>query len=507
VATAAFSGGRREIGRNRIMVAQASLHCNINAAKKPLRRMGVATIRLSRIAASSPRHDAGQEQPREPTLNVTFPGASRLAAGALAALASLVLGACGSGAVSAPPATVTPGPITITPSTATLFADLPATFIVTGGNGSFLVATSDQQALPAAPTFTGNTLTLVPNQVAVDTPVTLTVRDTGSTTPATAAITVKPRTVSNVVTVTPSASQSAACGAAICSGGDAEVKVVLSQGGVPLVGRTVQFDVVSGDVRIITSAAGVPEADELSGTTTTDSSGTARIRIRVDASATSQTALLRATDVSSGSSQTVSIAIAPGSNAPLNAQPSTVNFTGSTATSCASGITASVIVFGGRPPYTLSSPGAFTVTPPVLTASGSTFTIGATGQCSSASPIAIVDANGASVTVTASNALGTGVALPAFVVAPSTVTFTGCPQEASVVLAGGTGSYFASDDPSTTSNTLVTTSISGSTGTIFFNANAATHALATFPFDFQIGFSDGRVVLPVTVHVANNGGC
>jgi len=309
----------------------------------------------------------------------SFPGASRLAAGGLAALASLVLGSCGSGAVSAPPNTASTGPITITPATATLFSDLPTTFVVGGGNGSFLISSSNQQALPTAGTLNGaGPFVVVPNQVAVDTPVTLTVSDTAGSTPANAALTVKPRTVSNVVTVTPSASQSAACGTAVCSGGDAEVKVVLSQGGVPLVGRTVQFDVVSGDVRIITSAAGTPETDELSGTTTTDSSGTARIRVRVNANATSQTALLRVTDVSSGSSQTVSITIAPGSNAPLNAQPATVNFTGSTGNSCASGITASVIVFGGHPPYTLSSPGAFTVNPPVLTASGSTFTIGAT---------------------------------------------------------------------------------------------------------------------------------
>src|SRR6185503_214050 len=112
--------------------------------------------------------------------------------------------------------------------------------------------------LPSAGAIKGaGAFTVVPNQVAADTPVTLTVTDTAGSAPATATLTVKPRTVSNVVTVTPSASQSAACGTAVCSGGDAEVKVVLSQAGVPLVGRTVQFDVVSGDIRIIVSPPGV----------------------------------------------------------------------------------------------------------------------------------------------------------------------------------------------------------------------------------------------------------
>src|SRR6185312_6798891 len=75
--------------------------------------------------------------------------------------------------------------------------------------------------------------------------------------------------------------QSAACGTAVCSGGDAEVKATLSQAGVPLTGRTVRFDIVSGDVGIITSAPGLPETTGTTATATTDSTGTARIRIRV----------------------------------------------------------------------------------------------------------------------------------------------------------------------------------------------------------------------------------
>ncbi len=191
----------------------------------------------------------------------------------------------------------------------------------------------------------------------------------------------KPRTVSNVLTITPSASQSAACGSAICSGGDAEVKAVLSQAGTPLVGRPVQFDVVSGDVRIITSAPGLPETLALTGTTTTDSTGTASMRIRVLASATSQTALLQVTDVASGFTQRASVTIAPSSNAPLNAQPDTIVFQGRDAGTCADrDLRPTVIVFGGRPPYLISQPGSFAVSPTVVADNGGTFTVRATGR-------------------------------------------------------------------------------------------------------------------------------
>jgi len=385
-------------------------------------------------------------------LNRSFSGASRLARGALAALASLVLGSCGSGAVSSTSATATSGPITISPATATLFSDLPTVFVVSGGNGSYIVTSSDQQAVPAAGALKGpGSFTVVPNPVAADTAVTLTVSDTAGSPPASAALTVKPRTVSNVVTVTPSASQSAACGTAICSGGDAEVKATLSQAGVPLVGRTVQFDVVSGDVRIITSAPGAPEIDSLSGTTTTDGTGTARIRVRVLADAASQTALLQITDLSSGSTQRTSIAIAPASNAPLNAQPSTIVFQGVDAGTCATGIQADVIVFGGRPPYLISQPGSFSVSPTVVTSNGGRFTVTATGQCTSGSQIAVVDSNGATVSVTASNKLSdlpAPVTTTPFTVSPSSGTLATCNSVANFTLSGGSGTYFGTSQDS-----------------------------------------------------------
>jgi hypothetical protein len=422
---------------------------------------------------------------------VTFDSLFRffLCGAALATLASC------SGAVSAPPTPVTTDPISVTPAVATLHSELPTNFIITGGNGSYIITSSNQAVVPIAGSFTGTTLTVVPNPVPAETPVTLTIRDTSTTAPVTVELTVRPRTIENVVTITPSASQSAACGTSICSGGDAEVKVSLSQGGIPIVGRQVRFDVVSGDIRVITSPAGTAEVLTTSGTTATDNTGTARMRIRVLADATSQTALLQVTDLSSGFTLRTSIAIAPSSNAPLNAQPSTILFQGLAPNTCASGIPADVIVFGGRPPYLISQPGSFQVSPTIVTQNGGRFTVTATGQCTAGSQIAIVDANGATVSVTASNVLSdvpapTPPPTTAFNVAP-TELILGCGQSGSVTAVGGTGSYVANS----TSPSTVTPFVSGGTVSIT-RVNSGTG-----PTTVIVSVSDGREIKGVTVTV------
>jgi hypothetical protein len=301
---------------------------------------------------------------------------------------------------------------------------------------------------------------------------------------------VKPRSVSNTVTITPSASQSAACGSAICSGGDAEVKVFLAIGGVPLRAKTVRFDVVSGDIRIITSGPGLPETVALSGTTLTDDTGTARIRIRVLPDAMSQTALLQVTDVSSGFTQRTSVTIAPSSNAPLNAQPGTIEFQGTAPGTCASGIQADVIVFGGRPPYQISQPGSFTVNPTIVATSGGRFTVSATGQCANASSIAVVDSNGATVAVTATNRISPVVGTPttAFTVSPTTATLSSCNDVANISLSGGSGSYVGAS-----SNTAVKVTVNANIGSISRAAGASAPASVT------ISFSDGKTVRDVAV--------
>jgi len=412
----------------------------------------------------------------------------------LAAVAFFAIASCGSGGVSGPPAA--PGPLAITPATATLYSGLPTTFIVSGGTGTYAVTSSDQLTIANVDFFTGSTLIVVPNTVVADTPVTLTLRDNGSATPTAATLTVKARTVSNIVTITPSASQSSVCGSSVCAGGDAEVKATLAIGGVPLVNRLVLFQVVSGDFGIITSAPGQAEATSLGGSTTTDAGGTARIRIRVLPEAVAQTALIQILDVNSGFSQRASFTIAPSTNSPLNAQPSTVAFIGRDHSSCANNVHADVIVFGGHPPYQLSNPGAFTLDTPVVSTSGGRFTITATGQCASGTPIAVVDANGATVTVTASNSpAAITQQTPPLVASPTTVTLDDCFTVANLFVAGGLGPpYYAASG-----NTLVEPYVTSSdfhTWSIH-----RVHGGTSIATPVTVTISDGQSVTNITVNL------
>jgi hypothetical protein len=409
---------------------------------------------------------------------------------------AVFVAAC-SGAVSAPPTPPTPEPINIAPSTATLYSDTPTTFIITGGNGNYIITSSDQAALPIAGGFTGgNSLTVVPNPVAADTPVTLTVRDTGTSTPVTATLTVKPRTVSNVVTITPSTTD---CGIAVCSAGDARVSLKLSLNGLPLVNRTVRFDVVSGNFAVITSPPGATETTSLSGTTSTDASGTASMRIRVAVDAPSQTGLLQITDVGSGSTQRVSFLIAQntGASAGFFVTPTSVKFAGPNTQQCSSGASADFFVFGGVPPYTVSNsfPQFVTVSPTFIQNAGGRFTATTSSGCLDNGSITVRDAAGHTATVTVSNVRGSD-SVPPLAVAPTEVTLTDCGSSAFANIVGGRGQGFysaSSGNPAVQAfvdGGLVT--ISRAPGTAFFG-------------DVPVGITDGQSTVTLTVHIKGPG--
>ncbi len=410
------------------------------------------------------------------------------------ALIVVTTAGCGGGAVT-DNTPVAPTPISITPATATLYSGLPATFTVTGGNGNYTIASSDQLAVPLAGGVAAGALTVVPGAVSTDTPVTLTVRDSvGSQ--VSAALTVKPRTVTNVITVTPSPTQAAVCGTAVCSGGDAELRTTLAQNGVPISNREVRFDVTSGDVRFILSSSGGIESLATSTTARTDSTGTAIVRIRALADAPAQTALLQITDVSGGFSQRTSVAVFPVGSVALAAAPATIVFTGLDASTCAMGTSADVIVFGGRPPYQVTRPAAFGVSPTLITASNRTFTVTSTGTCASPQPITIVDANGSSASILVSNLVGPAAAAPPpFVVSPTEVTLDSCNAQANVTLAGGLGTnaYYGSGS---SESTPVTAVANGSLGII----RRASGIAVSSPV--QVSFSDGRSSVAVGVTLA-----
>jgi hypothetical protein len=268
----------------------------------------------------------------------------------------LLLSAC-SGAVSD---SKPPTPLTVSPNPATVYSDVPATFIITGGVPPYIAVTSNQVILPIAG-GTGSNLTVIPRTVGSDTPVTLTVRDQ-TTGVSEVAVTVRPNLVSSDVRITPTTT---ACQPGVCSGADALISVTITSAlGAP---RAVRFDRISGDFQIVTDS-----------TVATDSTGKAQATIRINPAAVTQTATLQVTDVISGSFQRVSFQIIQKTTAAFTTIPPNVSFAGTDSTVCGTG-TSDVYIFGGTPPYTIGTLTGFSISPQIVLANGGSFQIAASG--------------------------------------------------------------------------------------------------------------------------------
>lgn len=349
------------------------------------------------------------------------------------------------------------GPLTITPSVAVVYSGNPFVFTVTGGARPYTVLSSDQAVVPIAATLDGNTLVVTPGNVGVDTPVTLTIRDTqGQTTSA--ALTVKPALLlpaSITITGNPNC---AASGADLCSGQDGTASVqVLGPAGAPLAGRDVRFDVVQGSFSLSSTAPGQPLVQSL--TVTTDQNGTATVRIVVPVNAATQIASIRATDVTSGSSVVGQFTIAQfisGAGVLSVIPTGLTTFTGPDTTRCSSGASATFFIFGGTPPYTVATnfPGAVSISGAPVLRSGGGFTITTNGTCFTNLTFAITDAAGRTLLTppTASNVFGTAEPPPApLVITPNTATVAcGTTNKYSFLVTGGTGTYVNAIDPQST---------------------------------------------------------
>lgn len=427
-----------------------------------------------------------------------IPSIARVAA---ACLAAATLASCGGGGVSAGPSPIVNSPtITILPAGSiaapvVMYSGLPTTFVLSGGTGSYVIASSDQAVLQVAGGVTGRSVTLVPNNVVADTTVTLTVRDTGTALPVSATVSVRPGTVNNNLTVTPSSTQSTSCTPAVCSGGDAEAKVTISQGGIPLAARGIRFEVLSGSFAFITTAPGfVPELTATFIDTTTDETGTARSRIRVAPLAANQTALLRVTDLATGAYRQSAFAIAQftGNTPAFFSLPTEITFTGAFATACAANVASDVSIFGGTPPYSVSGgSSAFTVSPTTVLTNGGKFNIilplGA--SCVDGASIGITDATGRTIAVTVNNVLGSGTApAPVVVLSPAALTLfcSIAPPgtiTSSLTISGGSGTFSAGVD-----HPRVTAIVSGRTVTLErVNVDGAT----VYPTTGRVTVTDG----------------
>jgi hypothetical protein len=239
------------------------------------------------------------------------------------------------------------------------------------------------------------------------------------------------------------------------------------------------------------------------------------VTLAVPASATTQIATIRATDVTSGNSISSNFTIVAFNNgtAVLSVAPTTASIPGLPASppKCSFGVPVDYFVFGGTPPYTISaSLPTFVIIQgsPVLTSGG--FFTAITNGCVDPDTLIITDASGRFITTTFSSVpgpdSGSGGGTPTGdcstfspanpncpTVTPSTLPLTACAgsgSQATATISGGTPPYTAaSGSPGVTATVANTTlTVSRAAGTV------------TSPVSVQV--NAGSLFQTVTVNVS-----
>jgi len=328
----------------------------------------------------------------------------------------------------------TAGPLTVVPAEAVAYAGTPLILSVTGGVPPYQAFSANPAVLPVPTNVTGNTLTLLANNVDTAQSANVTVRDAAGALSG-ANIVVRPSLLLPAsITIV---SNGAPCtGGDVCSGqtGSATVRVTGS-GGVPLAGKQVRFDVVQGQYAIQTTNPGSPLAPTQ--TVVSDANGEARVIIAVPANTPTQIALLRATELTTGGQVTGQFVIAQVTDGTgvLSVAPSgTTTITGPTAGVCSAGVRVSYYIFGGTPPYRVVTnyPDAVGLVGSPVQVNGGGFDVITNGTCFTGLTFAITDATGRTLTS----------GLPIVENVPGTATPT--PPTANLqVFAAGTGTATA----------------------------------------------------------------
>jgi len=331
----------------------------------------------------------------------------------LALAGTLALTACGggSGAVNSPnqPA---PTPITalsVLPGTPIVaYSGVPVTIKVVGGLPPYQALSSNSAILPVPLNVSGDTIVMVANPVAngLDVPVSITVSDqSGQAVIVNATVRFAPLFATGI-TVTPS---TGTCGANVCDGETAVVTAsATGPGGAPLPGRQIRFDAIFGPFGIVTNNPGTPLFSTL--TVVTDASGLATVQIQATANATTQQAQIRATDLATGQQQTANFVIQRNTSSNnLTVIPPTATITAPYNNACSAGFVIDYYIFGGTPPYTVTSsfPNGVLISPTTVQRNGDAFRATTNGSCVNPLTFTIVDAAGKITTATLANVPGT----------------------------------------------------------------------------------------------------
>ncbi|MEO6929755.1 MAG: hypothetical protein ABI190_11380 [Casimicrobiaceae bacterium] len=424
---------------------------------------------------------------------------------ALLALAGLLsLTACGGGGGSVNgPGNVTPTPsvITIFPPTQTVYPGSPATFTVSGGVPPYRVFSSNSAILPVSQNIVGTDVVLLANAVSVATSVTITVQDSINQT-AVSSVLVSPAILfPNGLTIT--ASQGTCGGGAICTG---ETGTVAVQGtgiaGAALAGRQIRFDVVYGAFGIISQNPASPLVQTL--TVTTDNAGLAQVGIQALVDVPTQPAQIRATDLTSGQALIGNFTIVRNQDggSVLTVIPDTATITGADTATCSSGVLVDYRIYGGTPPYRITSsfPTAISILNSIVNVSGGFFEVRTNGSCVNPLTFSILDSAGKQTTASLINSPGTatpgggggGGGGSGFLITPTTQgsSATSCNTTFNVAISGGTPTYNITQLSPTLPQAVFPNTLA-SPGTVSFSGLGGTSGMVA-NYDFRVQDQSGN---------------
>jgi hypothetical protein len=374
------------------------------------------------------------------------------------ALIAAVLASCGGGGAES---NNQGNALQILPSTATFYAGVENTLVVTGGRRPYLLVSSEPGLMPVPNRLSGTTFTVVPgnpgvidvglppNSLPVRT-VNVTVTDTNG-----AAATAIIRVAQNFLTGYGVSYTSncpivgtATTAPTACAGGETAVRIEPTFNGVQFGNRTLRLEIMRGPFSWV-FPDGTIAGNTI--TVTTDHEGKTNAIFRVNTNVPTQLALFRVIDVETGVSTEELFQI---TGTPLAAQlaivPNQFTFTGPDNTQCGTG-SARFLVFDGLPPYTATSSfGNVTVSPASTDAQPGlfTFSVSDPSTCLTDATIVVTDSRLARGTLTITTALGTNdpPPLPLRVV-PTTMALA-CGQGMSAIIAGGvSGATISATNP------------------------------------------------------------
>lgn len=391
----------------------------------------------------------------------------------------------------------TVSPLAALPATITAYFNTPALLVASGGLPPYRILSSNPAIIPSSSWSQSGDFMVLARNVGAETLVGLVLQDSSGQA-VEVAVTVKPAPLLNVFTVTPvPAAPGVGCGTAVCSGQEATASVTLrSFEGGALPGRQVRFDVVQGEYLFFSDNPAQPLVSSM--IVTSDQNGLAIVRLKANTNAVTGAALIRATDLVTGNQVNGNFVIAQYTDGTgtISVLPNATTIQAYYDDECSSGVSGTLYIFGGTPPYRVVSefPNDLPIVgAPVLT-NGGGFTFSTRGVCLLPAVVIVTDATGRTVTATVRNEPGThereddNFSPQPLAVTPTAATLK-CGESASFTITGGINRKYVAAALSP----LVRATITGETATVAMGTTAPAGAAV------NVDISDGRSIVPVAV--------